>query len=143
MAPLFVLAAIALLGEAGAKRPVIVPGWPSIPIFSAATIVGETVYVSGMVGFDFGKSPPAKCEGGIQAETECALRNVRAVMEAAGSSLENVADCTVFLADIAQFSAMNEVYLKFFPKDPPSRAAFAVASLAVGAAVEIKCLGSL
>ncbi|KAG8462466.1 hypothetical protein KFE25_010291 [Diacronema lutheri] len=141
-----VLAAVAVLSAApvgGAKGVIHVPGWPKIPIFSPATVVGDLIFVSGMVGFDFNASPPAKCAGGIAGETACALRNVETVMRAAGSTLANVADCTVFLADIDDFQAMNAVYTKFFPRDPPARAAFAVASLAGDALVEIKCSGSV
>lgn len=143
MARIALVGVLSLLHVTAAKRVVHVPGWPKFPIFSAATVVGELVFVSGMVGFDFAASPPAKCAGGIAAETACALRNVETVMRAAGSTLANVVDCTVFLADIADFPAVNAVYVKFFPDDPPSRAAFAVASLAGDAAVEIKCTGTL
>lgn len=136
-------ACILMSAAAHGKRVIHVPGWPSIPIFSTATVAGDLIFASGMVGFDFTSSPPRKCAGGIAAETACALKNVDAIMRAAGSSMANVVDCTVFLADIADFNAMNAVYVKFFSEEPPSRAAFAVASLAGGAAVEIKCVGSL
>jgi reactive intermediate/imine deaminase len=144
--PRLLLACLLTLGSwmaADGKKVIHVPGWPKIPIFSTATVVGELVFISGMVGMDFTATPLAFCEGGVGAETECALKNIRSVMQAAGSLMENVVDCQVFLATMDDFNAMNAVYIKWFPKDPPSRAAVAVASLAAGAKVEIKCVGSL
>ena len=76
--------------------------------------------------------------GGISEQTEQVLKNVTAVLEAAGSSLEQVVKTTVFLADMKEFSAMNEVYAKFFPAPPPARSTVAAAGLPRDARVEIE-----
>ena len=76
--------------------------------------------------------------GGIAEQTEQVLKNLRAVLEAAGSSLDQVVKTTVFLADMKEFSGMNEVYARFFPEPPPARATVAVAGLPRDARVEIE-----
>jgi len=68
------------------------------------------------------------------------MENIKAVLEYAGSSLQRVFKCTVFLRDIGDFGAMNEVYRTFFPADPPPRSTVAGSGLALGARVEIECL---
>ena len=76
--------------------------------------------------------------GGIAEQTEQVLKNVTAVLEAAGSSLGQVVKTTVFLADMKEFSAMNEVYTRFFPAPPPARSTVAAAGLPRDARVEIE-----
>ena len=76
--------------------------------------------------------------GGVAGQTEQVLKNVSAVLEAAGSSLDQVVKTTVFLADMKEFSAMNEVYAKFFSEPPPARATVAAAGLPRDARVEIE-----
>jgi 2-iminobutanoate/2-iminopropanoate deaminase len=75
--------------------------------------------------------------GGIEAEVRQALENCKAILAAAGFSLADVAQVQVLLADINDYAAMNQVYVTYFPKDPPARAAYAVAALPRGAKVEI------
>ncbi|NDJ62924.1 MAG: hypothetical protein GYB67_17520, partial [Chloroflexi bacterium] len=79
-------------------------------------------------------------EGGIQAQTRQALENVRAILTAAGSGMEQIVKTTVFLADINDFAAMNEIYATFFDAAPPARSAFEVGKLPVGALVEIEVI---
>ncbi|MFN8597577.1 MAG: RidA family protein [Anaerolineae bacterium] len=79
-------------------------------------------------------------EGDIAAQTRRVLQNLGAVLEAAGTSLSKVVKTTVFLTDMANFKAMNEVYAEFFPEHPPARSTFAVAGLPLGASVEIECI---
>jgi 2-iminobutanoate/2-iminopropanoate deaminase len=79
-------------------------------------------------------------EGDIAAQTRRVLTNLGAVLDAAGTSLSKVVKTTVFLTDMANFKAMNEVYAEFFPANPPARSTFAVAGLPLGAAVEIECI---
>ena len=87
--------------------------------YSPAVIAGEFVYVSGQ-----GPTDPATGKlvtDSVQAETRQVLRNVQAILEAAGTSLANVVKCNVYLADRHDFAAMNEVYREFFPTEPPAR----------------------
>ncbi len=79
-------------------------------------------------------------EGDIAAQTRRVLTNLGAVLDAAGTSLSKVVKTTVFLTDMANFKAMNEVYAEFFPANPPARSTFAVAGLPLGALVEIECI---
>ena len=78
--------------------------------------------------------------GGIAEQTERVLKNVSAVLEAAGSSLDQVVKTTVFLADMKEFSAMNEVYATFFSETPPARATVAAAGLPRDVRVEIEAV---
>ena len=105
--------------------------------FSSAVRVDNTLYLSGNVGNIPGTLELA--EGGIQGETQQTMENISAVLEQFDSSLDNVVKCTVFLADIAEWGAMNEVYRTFF-KNPPARSALGVSGLALGARVEIECI---
>jgi len=106
--------------------------------YSQAIDAGDTVYCSGQVGLD-----PQTSElvgGGIQAQTERALRNLGAVLEAAGLGYEHVVKTTCFLVDIGDFAAFNAAYAGFFPDPPPARSTFAVAALPKGAQVEIEAV---
>ena len=77
--------------------------------------------------------------GGIRGQATQVLENIRAILERNGSSMDRVVKCTVFLADIADWGAMNEVYRTFF-KIPPARSALGASGLALGARVEIECI---
>ena len=105
--------------------------------FSSAVRVDNTLYLSG----NFGNIPgtPQLAEGGIQGETRQTLENISAVLAQFGSSMDKVVKCTVFLADMAEWGAMNEVYKTFFP-NPPARSALGASGLALNARVEIECI---
>jgi 2-iminobutanoate/2-iminopropanoate deaminase len=105
--------------------------------FSAAVRVGDTLYLSGMIGLKPGTMELA--EGGIQGETRQTLENMSQRLQDFGSSMEKVVKCTVFLADISEWGAMNEVYATFFP-NKPARSALGTSGLALGARVEIECI---
>ena len=105
--------------------------------FSDAVRVGNLVFVSGKLGTGEGGLAP----GGIAAETGQALENIKTSLERYGSSMERVVKCTVFLADMAEFSQMNAVYVTFFGDDRPARSAVGVNGLALNARVEIECIG--
>ena len=109
--------------------------------FSDAVKVGNMLYLSGKLGNVPGTSQLA--EGGITGETRQTLENIKASLEKYGSSLDEVVKCTVFLADIAEWGAMNEVYKTYFPADPPARSALGSSGLALGARVEIECLAAM
>ena len=98
------------------------------------------VFLSGQLPLD--PATGAFPEGGIQAQTRQSLRNVQAILAAAGLSLANVVKTTVFLADMGDFAAMNEVYAEFFAEPFPARSAVAVKALPKGALVEIECFAS-
>lgn len=109
--------------------------------FSDAVKVGNMLYLSGKIGNIPGTSQLA--EGGITGETRQALENIKASLEKYGSSMDEVVKCTVFLADIGEWSAMNEVYKTFFPVDPPARSALGASGLALDSRVEIECFAAM
>lgn len=119
----------------------IVPeGVARLPVFTPAVRVGDLVFLSGAIG-----TPPSGAlelvEGGIGAETRATMDNIGSILDAAGLGFEDLVKCTVFLADIADFAAMNEVYLTYFEGiEPPARSALAASGLALGARVEIECI---
>lgn len=79
-------------------------------------------------------------EGDVRAQTRACLENLKAVLEAGGSSLDQVVKTTVFLKDMETFLEMNETYQEFFPRNPPARAAVEVARLPKDVLVEIQCV---
>lgn len=106
--------------------------------YSAAVKAGPFVFTAGQLGIDpdTGDFVP----GGISSETRQALRNLQAVLEAAGTSLDAVVKTTVFLRDMDEFSQMNEVYGEFFSSDFPARSAVQPARLPKDGAVEIEAV---
>lgn len=108
--------------------------------YSQAVKVNSFVFTAGQAGVD-----PATgkiVEGGIEAQTRQTLNNVRAILEAAGTSMANVVKTTVFLHSIHDFAAMNGVYKTFFPADPPARSTVAAKDLPLGALVEIEVVAA-
>lgn len=120
------------------KKVIQTPGSITGLPFSSAIRVGDVLYLSGQIGVVSGSRQPVP--GGTAAEVRQTLENIKQVVEHAGSSMDRVFKCTVFLADMADFAAMNEVYSTFFPKDPPARSTVAVKGLAFGARTEIECI---
>jgi reactive intermediate/imine deaminase len=110
---------------------------PGLP-FSSAVRVGDVIYLSGQIGVFPGTRQLV--DTGVAKQTQQTLDNIKAVLAYAGSSMERVFKCTVFLARIADFEAMNGVYATYFPKEPPARSTVAGSGLALGARVEIECL---
>ena len=112
----------------------------SVP-FSDAVRVGHMLYLSGRLGTD---GASGLVSGGIKAETKQTMENIRRVLEQNGSSFDQVVKCTVMLADMSEWGAMNEVYVTYFAKDRlPARSALGVNGLALGARVEIECMATL
>jgi 2-iminobutanoate/2-iminopropanoate deaminase len=108
--------------------------------YSQAVATDDLVFCSGQVGLD-----PATGElvgGGVEAETERALKNLEAVLDAAGCSFADVVKTTCFLADIADFATFNAIYARFFPDPPPARSTFQVAAIPKGARVEIEAVAA-
>ena len=108
--------------------------------FSPYVRVDNMLYLSGQLGTVPGGG---LAEGGVQAETRQTLENIRNVLERAGSSMNHVVKCSVFMEDMNQWPAMNEVYVTFFPEHLPARSAFGSTGLALGAALEIECFATV
>lgn len=106
--------------------------------YSQAIAAGDLVFCSGQIGLD--PATGELVEGGVEAQAERALRNLAAVLDAAGLGLADIAKVTIFLADIADFAAVNAVYARFMPDPPPARTTIAVAGLPRGARVEIEAV---
>ena len=114
------------------------PGTEELELpFSPAVRVGNTLYLSGALGIVPGTRNLA--EGGILGETQQALENISTTLDNFGSSMDNVVKCTVFLADIREWAAMNEIYTTFFP-NKPARSAVGISGLGLSARVEIECI---
>jgi len=101
-------------------------------------MLGDTLYVSGQIGNTPGEL--ALVKGGIVPEARQALENIRAILQRHGSSMDRVIKCTVFLAEIKDWPAFNQVYREFFKANLPARSALATSGLALGARVEIECV---
>jgi 2-iminobutanoate/2-iminopropanoate deaminase len=131
--------AAAIAAPAAAGEVISTPNAPAaIGPYSQAILAGDTLYLAGQIAID-----PATGEltpGTIEEETTLVLNNLSAVLEAAGMSLANVVSTTVFMADLAEFGAMNEVYATFFPENPPARATVQAARLPRDVKIEIAAI---
>jgi 2-iminobutanoate/2-iminopropanoate deaminase len=106
--------------------------------YSQGIAVDGFVFCSGQIGLD-----PASgelVEGGVEAQADRALRNLAAVLDAAGASMVDVVKTTLFLADIGDFNTVNAVYARHFPDPPPARSTFAVGALPKSALVEVEAI---
>jgi reactive intermediate/imine deaminase len=135
------LAGCAVSGPARQSAPQYYPApsqaMASLP-FSEAVRAGELLFVSGQVG----SVPETRqlAPGGMEAEARQALDNIDAVLKRHGSSLKDVVKCTVFLADMKDWPAFNEVYRGYFGEHFPARSALGANGLALGARVEVECI---
>jgi len=116
-------------------------GRPTRP-FSPAVQVGNILFLAGQIGTS-ANAQGGVVPGGIQAETRQTMENIRDVLEKSGSSLDRVVKCTVFMADMREWDAMNEIYSTFFPRNKPARSALGANGLALGARVEIECMAAV
>ncbi len=125
------------------KKIISTPGAPAaVGPYSQAVETGaatgpRTLYVSGQLPLD---PATGKMPDGIEAQTEQVFANIAAILDAAGYTFDDVVKCTVLLADIADFGAVNAVYARRFTHDMPARAAYQVAALPLGARVEIETI---
>lgn len=123
------------------KRIISTPNAPkAIAIYNQAVEANGFLFVSGQIPID-----PATgkfVEGGIREQTEQVIRNVLAIIEAAGYTKEHIVKCTCILSTMDDFAGMNEVYGKHFNQDAPARAAFAAAKLPMGALIEIEAIAT-
>lgn len=108
--------------------------------YSAGVKAGGMVFLSGQLGLD---PKTGQLADGVAAQAEQSLENIEALLAAAGAALDNVVKTTVFLADIADFAAVNEVYASRFPEPYPARSAVQVGALPAGALVEIEVIALL
>jgi len=126
--------------DTGPRREVIQPeGVARLPVFSSAIRSGDFIFLSGQLGALPGVSPPTVVEGGIVPETRQTMENIEATLAAAGAGLQDIVRCMVFLENMEDYVAFNEVYLEYFPSDPPARSALGADGLALGALVELQC----
>ncbi len=109
--------------------------------YSQGIVMNGFVFTAGQIPLD--PSNQQMIQGGIEEQTRRVLMNVKAILEAAGSSLDRVVKTTVFLADMNDFAAMNKVYAEFFGDTPPARSTFAVGALPRGALVEIETIAAV
>jgi reactive intermediate/imine deaminase len=110
--------------------------------FSEAVRVGDLLFLSGQIG-EVSTDIPGELKvvnGGIRAETKQTMENIKSILERNGLSMDDVVKCTCMLADISEWAAMSEEYIKYFPNNKPARSAFAGTGLALGARVEIECI---
>ena len=124
------------------RQAIAAPGAPkAIGPYSPAMRAGNLLFLSGQIPID--PASGAVVDGGIAAQTEQVMRNIGALLEAAGAGFEHVVRTTVFLADMNDFAAMNECYAKFVVDPPPARSTVEVARLPRDARVEIDAIAVL
>jgi reactive intermediate/imine deaminase len=144
-----VLAALALAlitpaaeGQAGQVEKVVIGGRPGA-MLSPIVKVGNIIYLSGQLGTvprDSAGGGGGMAPGGVGPETTAAMENIKRLLTQAGSSMDRIIKCTVLLADISDFQAMNASYRPYFPTNAPARSTVAVAGLVNNARVEIECM---
>lgn len=108
--------------------------------YSQAVEVNGTLYISGQIPLD--PETMKVVDGGIQEQTEQALKNIGAILHEAGYEYSDVVKSTCLLSDMANFKAMNEIYGKYYPENSPARAAFAVKDLPLGVLIEIETIAA-
>ncbi len=124
----------------GAREEVRTGGAPAaVGPYSQGIRAGGLVFVSGQLGID--PATGKLCSAEVEAQAERVLENLKAVIEAAGSSLDNVVKTTVYLTDINEFAKVNAVYGRYFQAPAPARATVQVAALPLGAKIEIEAIG--
>lgn len=144
MRRLLVALALVLPAALAAQQPEFLqPYGPPTRPFSPAVKVGNVLYLAGQIG-----TPPdasgAPVAGGITAETKQTMENIKDVLAKTGSDLDHVVKCTVFMADMKEWDAMNAVYRTYFRNNKfPARSAFGATGLALNARVEIECIATV
>jgi 2-iminobutanoate/2-iminopropanoate deaminase len=129
------LAAPSLVAQASPRQSVVPKGMSVSATLTPGIRIGDVVYSSGQLGMR--RDNP---DSTVQGQTRIALENIKAIFEAAGTTMAHAAKCTVFLIDVKDFGGMNQAYREFFPDSPPARSTVVVAALVVpNAKVEIEC----
>ena len=106
--------------------------------YSTATIAGETIYLSGMIGIDPAVQKPV--EGGTLAQAKQAFENIKTVLGELGATMNDVLKTTVYLTDIGEFGAVNSLYAEYFGPDYPARTCVEVSRLPLGLSIEVECI---
>jgi len=119
-----------------AKEVITVPNAPKLP-FSAAIRAGDYLFLSGQGGFADAQGSEVK---GIEAQTRECLENIKRILEAAGSSLDDVVRVTIFLGNVANFAKMNKVYQSYFPKELPARSTAVTGLVIPEMLIEMECI---
>jgi len=107
--------------------------------YSQAVAMGDTVFTSGQLGIDVATG---KLASGVEAQAHCSMKNLGAVLKAAGLTYADILKTTIFLNDMADFAAVNAVYASYFSGDYPARSCVQVAALPLGGLVEIECVAA-
>jgi 2-iminobutanoate/2-iminopropanoate deaminase len=107
--------------------------------YSQGIVCGDLVFVAGQLGID--PATAEVVEGGITAQTERVMQNLGAVLEAAGSSLDRLVKTTIYLVDLGDFAAMNEVYARYVAEPYPARSTIEIGALPSGVLIEIEAIG--
>ena len=136
---LFVVSPLGLAAEVTHAPKAVV--YPEGAPFTELVVVDETIYLAGMIGVKPGSM--TLVPGGIEAESKQVLDNIKQVLEANGFAMANLVKCTAMLADISQWSAFNAIYKTYFTSPYPARSALGANGLALGAAVELECIGTV
>lgn len=134
---LIILGACSRNVEAAPNPEFLSPNGPSANPFSPAVRVGNLLFLAGQIGTNASGQLVA---GGLQAEVRQTLNNISELLQKTGSSLDKVVKCTVFMADMKEWAAMNEIYATYFRNHKPARSSFGATGLALNARVEIECI---
>jgi 2-iminobutanoate/2-iminopropanoate deaminase len=122
------------------KQQIAPPGAKTLGPYSPGIAVGDLVFLSGQIGLDTATGKPV--DGGVTAQARQSLENLKAVLAAAGLTFAHVVKTTIFLTDMADFAAVNDVYKGYMVEPFPARSTIAVAGLPAGAKVEIEMIAS-
>ncbi|MCK5759677.1 MAG: RidA family protein [Candidatus Delongbacteria bacterium] len=106
--------------------------------YNQAIEVNDTLYVAGQIGMI--PENGVIVEGGIKSQTKRTLENIRAILNEAGYTFENIVKCTCFLTDFNDYKDFNEAYGEFFPVDAPARSTFGISALPLGVKIKIDCV---
>ena len=121
------------------KKAIQIPGAPApIGPYSQAVLAGNTLYVSGQIPLD--PSTGELRSDSIEEATHQVLKNIKALVEEAGMTMENIVKCSIFLKDLGNFNAVNEIYATYFRSNPPARETVEVSKLPKDVDIEISCI---